>query len=63
MKLVNSLRFRILAACLIFGLIANVIFSLFLFVAFETGEDTMFNWQVANEVEHTALFTWIIPRY
>ncbi|MGI2026247.1 sensor histidine kinase [Endozoicomonas acroporae] len=51
MKLVNSLRFRILAACLIFGLIANVIFNLFLFVAFETGEDTMFNWQIANEAE------------
>ncbi len=52
MKRFNSLRLRILSACIIFALTVNICFGLFLNIAFETGEDTLFNWQIASHTEH-----------
>ncbi|WP_020408384.1 sensor histidine kinase [Hahella ganghwensis] len=54
MNFLQSLRFRILASCVIFALIVIVSYSLLVLFVAQINDDELFNWHIARETSHRA---------
>lgn len=52
MKFTQSIRFRIILACIIFALIVTMIFGLILAVSIKINSDEQFNWHIEKEATH-----------
>ncbi len=50
MNIVNSLRFRILAACTLFALLTSICYTLVGLKVLDINDDELFNWHIADRV-------------
>ena len=55
MKIIQSLRFRIIVACILFAIVVNFGFTSIVFFILDTNDDDLFNWHIANETEKLVL--------
>lgn len=56
MKLLQSIRFRIIIACILFAITTSIFFGYLVIYGLKFNEDEMFNWYIAQEAEKLVQF-------
>ena len=51
MNIIQSIRFRIIAMCILFALIVNVSYTQLLILVTEESQDDVFNWHLAHSAK------------